>query len=250
MNSFEISIAFNKRKIENPIEKKFIKIFNIAETYYKKVGLKGSLLDYQVSHNTLDTEDHLYLIIDYIARVCWAFHSQNQIEFLKVYKESFFDYKILKISKDFAIDKLHTYEQNNKNKACGLIDLFYYISETKELNKNFNPAYWCDGLKIEKHDSVKYRISIKYLIDQNRINRSLLNPIKFSFFNPLKYLEHIESLNLILVLGLGNVSNNPELTKHFLEKIDHAWTYFIENPSKLVTPQISNKAVYDLININ
>jgi hypothetical protein len=249
MNSFEISIAFNKRNLKNPIEKNFVEIFNIEEAYYKKVGLKGSVLIYSVSNNTLSKEDFLYLIIDYIARVCWAFHSQNQIAFLKMYKESFFDYKISKISKDFAINNLHTYELTNKNKASGLVELFNFITAKNEINNKLNLGFWCDGLKIEKQDTVKYKIGIKYLIDQNRKKRSLLNPIKFSLFNPLKYIEHIESLNLVLTFCLNNVSNSPEQKKFFLEKIDSAWTYFIENPSKLATPQLSNDTVYDLIGL-
>ena len=62
------------------------------ENIFKKVGFKGGVMLYSIVGDELSSEDFLYLTIDYVARVCWAFHSQGQIDFLRVYKEAFFDF--------------------------------------------------------------------------------------------------------------------------------------------------------------
>ena len=139
MKNLEINVNFDK--IINHLddtEKQYQQYYTLpsSENIFKEAGFKGGALLYTILEDKLNNEDFLYLAIDYVARVCWAFHSQNQIDFLRVYKETFFDFKISKTTKETAFGKLLNFEKNHKYKSHGLIDLFNYCSVLYEKQSN------------------------------------------------------------------------------------------------------------------
>jgi hypothetical protein len=259
MKKNEILINFDKK--ENHLsdeEKKYISPSSTLDSLYKKVGFRGVVLPYTIQGGGLDNEDFLYLAIDYVARVCWAFHSQNTIDYLKIYKDSFFDFKISKITKEKAFGLLVNYENNHKFKSHGLVDFFGYCSAFYEnfngrntlytlLNINTILYFWCDGLEVKKIDNLKSKIAIKYTISEDRKNRTLLNPIKFSLFKGLTFIEHIASLNLIIALALETVKGNEEQTKRYTDVIDFSWNHFINNPNVLNNPEQCCQEVFKII---
>lgn len=249
MKNIEINVNFDKIKnYLDDTEKQYQQYYTLpsSENIFKEAGFKGGVLLYTILGDKLNNEDFLYLAIDYVARVCWAFHSQNKIDFLRVYKETFFDFKISKTTKEIAFGKLLNFEQNHKYKSHGLVDLFGYCSAFYERQSN-DLYFWCDGLRIIKSKALKGKIGIKYNISEDQKTRALLNPIKFNLFNWPQSIEHIASLNLIISLSLEAVKENKEQTKNYIDIINNSWDYFIDNPRVLDTPQQSNNEVYKLL---
>lgn len=222
----------------------------IGDKYYKNVGLKRGLI-YCISGDELTTGEYFYFVTDYIARICWAFNTQKQINFLINYKRSFLDYKIKKIDRSVAIDQILQFEKESPLKSHGLLDLFSFaLSITNPDTVPLNNAlrFWCDNLNIEKRKECKGKITVKYFINPDNSIRGIMNPIKSGIiFNRLQYIEHIESLNLIIGLGVDRFHNNKELLNEFFKAIDFAFEYFIKNPSLLTTVQQSNEEVYKII---
>lgn len=250
MKNIEINVSFDKIKNHlDDTEKQYQQYYTLpsSENIFKEAGFKGGVLLYTMTGDKLSNEDFLYLATDYVARVCWAFHSQNQIDFLRVYKVAFFDFKTLKTTKDVAFGKLLNFEQNHKYKSHGLVNLFSYCSAFYERQSN-DLYFWCDGLRVIKSDALKSRIGIKYNISEDQKTRALLNPIKFSLFNWPQHIEHIASLNLIISLALEAVKEDKGQIKNYIDIINNSWNYFINNPRALGTPQQSNQEVYKIIN--
>jgi len=203
-------------------------------------------MTYETAGDLLTEQEAIYFMIDYIARVCWAFHSQNQIHYLYVYKRAFFNFKVGKITENEAVEIVSEYKKNHSLQAHSLTVLLGICSIIYKTNHN-NFSYWCDGLKIIKEKVSIKRIGIKYNINNLNFNeRALFNPVTKNLLFWLQYLEHIESLNLVIALVQDNIKGK-NLSKNIVEIIDYSWDYFIDNPNTLITPYTSNQAVYNIV---
>ncbi len=250
----QIEIDINFEKVKNFLKKKddtekalMSDILERKEDTYKKAGFRGIILQYNISEEDFNDKEFLYLTIDYIARVCWAFHSQGAIGFLKNYKQVFFDYKIGKILENIAMEKLFKYEREYGPMANGLVEVFGWCQKTYE-EKEYNFSFWCDNLIVEKENLRKSKIKIIYTHNNDYTIRSLQNPIKLSFFNGLQFIEHIESLNLVISLLFDKMNKNDnKKIKKIIDILDYSLEYFINNKQALDTSKQSNIEVLNII---
>lgn len=216
------------------------------ELMYRDAGFHGLVMNYKIVDDGLNKKDYIYFAIDYIARVCWAFHNKNQIGFLDNYKKVFFDFKINKIKEIDASSILFDYEEKNRRKAHGLVRMFACCSALYKEQK-FDSGFWCDGLMLKENHLVKDRIDVIYKINEDYKIRALFNPIKISLFNPVQYIEHIESMNFILSLAYNKIEKEAD-KQHFVKIVDDSWQYFINHKQATDTNQESNEQVYRFVN--
>jgi hypothetical protein len=250
----QIGIFISYKKVEEnafqdiiePFKRQIFQSRKNIESMYREAGFHGLVMDYRIVRDELNEKDFIYFAIDYIARVCWAFHNQNQIDFLNNYKKVFFDFKINKIKEIDASSILFKYEEKNRRKTHGLVRVFACCSVLYKEQK-FDSSFWCDGLMLKENSSTKDRIGIIYKVNDDYKIRALFNPLKISLFNPVQWIEHIESLNFVLSLAYSKIEKETD-KQNFVKMVDDSWQYFIDNRQATDTIQESNEQVYRLVN--
>jgi hypothetical protein len=202
--------------------------------YYAGVGLRSRNLIYSMTGSDLDDDEWIFFVADYFARVCWAFSAQNKQDYLIAYYVGFTSRKAGLMNEADATALLSEYRSRS------LIDdglYFFQIFSDTAIASGANQQsgavddildYWCDGLVVRRQNDVDPRITIKFCISADG-DRGIYNPIKFSLFNGIKLIEHIETLNLVLGLALTKMIIEKR-KKSMFKIIDRLMGGYVKRP--------------------